>query len=186
MIRITSCFIGLIYLLLLAGCTGNPSYETMVERGLNSGAQNDSLFLGYYFDMPREEFFKHSWEMNQEEKMTGLVKVEYKLEDLKNTATMSFFPEFEDGVIARMPVTISYDAWAPWNEEYWPESLLDDLQTYFKETYDADFYYVYVPELESQAHVSVQGNREIRMYRHSESSVKVDFINLNVYNTLES
>jgi hypothetical protein len=162
-------------------CSMETSYQSWAERELRSGVQNDSLFLGYYFGMPRQEFRDHSFEMNRQGIMTGLVKIEYQFEDLGNRATKIFYPDFNDDVITRIPVEISYNAWAPWNEDTWPENLIIDLKDHFEEIYGGRFRQVYVPDIERRALVMIQGNREIRLYRHSETTVMADFRDLNVY-----
>lgn len=168
------------------GCESDLSYESIVQEQLNSGIEQDSLFLGYHFGMEREEFRDYSWQLNQEGVLTGFVEINYEIDYLKNRATMNYYPIFQDDKIVRIPVTVGYNAWAPWNEEYWPEELLEDLKAYYESEYDTEFTRVYVPEIEKEAEVSVEGNREIRIYKNSESTVMVDFIDLNNVQTLSS
>ena len=175
-------FIGFV---VMNACSSDVNYDRMVQRGLQSGVQNDSLFLGYYFGMSSDDFHSHSWEMNQQGIITGLVTISYSFDDLEGRATMEFFPTFNDGKIVRMPVNIEYDAWAPWNQQYWPEQLVEDLTEYYGELYGAEFRSVYVPEIERYAQVAIQGNREIRIYRNSESGVLADFIDLNEFGNKE-
>lgn len=170
-----------LFFLFLISCSSNSDYQSMVERGLQSDVRNDSLFLSYYFGMSNDDFYDESWQLNRQEMITGLVDVEYQLQDLKGPATMKFFPEFKNDVIVRMPVTIGYDAWAPWNEEFWPERLVEDLIVYYGEVYGAEFREVYVPEIERRVQVSIHGNREIRIYKNSETTVMVDFRDLNAF-----
>lgn len=167
-------------------CSSDLNYNQMVHRGLESEVQNDSLFLGYYLGMSSDDFHSHSWELNQQGLITGLAKIYYTFDDLKNRATMEYYPTFREGKIVRMPVSIQYDAWAPWNEQYWPEQLAKDLVEYYGDVYGASFRSVYVPDIERFAQVSIQGNREIRIYRDSDSSVMVEFIDLNVYGKQDS
>lgn len=168
----------------LSGCGSEMDYEAMVKDQLASGVQNDSLFLGYYFGMEREEFRDYSWQKNQDGVLTGFVDINYQIDFLKSKATMTFYPEFQDDKIVRIPVSIGYDAWAPWNEQYWPEALIEDLLEYYENEYGADFTLVYVPEIEDQAFVSIDGNREIRIYKNGESTAMVDFIDLNSVKTI--
>jgi hypothetical protein len=158
------------------------NYESLVEKELSSGVQNDSLFLGYHFGMEREEFRNESWKMNQQGIMTGFVDIYYEFDDLKSTATMEFYPTFTNDKISRIPVRVSYNSWSPWNEEYWTAELQKDLIEYYSEDYDIEFNEIYVPEIEKTAFVNIEGNREIRIYPVSESQVMVDFIDLNVHN----
>ncbi len=178
-------FVGLSFMM-LNSCGRNISYESLIQQGLDSGAQVDSLFLGYHFGMTREEFRDLSWQMNQQGLMTGLAEIEYNFDELKSRAQMKFYPRFTDEKISRFPITVNYRAWAPWNEQYWPEVLIEDLREYYESVYDTQFHWLHVPPLEKQAYVSVEGNREIRLYRDSESTVKVEYIDLNVHNPLDS
>jgi hypothetical protein len=172
----------LIVTLFLQGCNSEMNYESLVEKELSSGVQNDSLFLGYHFGMEREEFRNESWKMNQQGIMTGFVDIYYEFDDLKSTATMEFYPTFTNDKISRIPVRVSYNSWSPWNEEYWTAELQKDLIEYYSEDYDIEFNEIYVPEIEKTAFVNIEGNREIRIYPVSESQVMVDFIDLNVHN----
>lgn len=164
-------------------CSSNTNYETMVKRGLNSGIQQDSLFLGYYFGMTSEDFHSLSWDMNQQGLITGYIKIEYRFDDLKSVATKQYYPTFQNGVIVRMPVEVGYDSWAPWNQQFWPDELINDLIEHYSDVYNARFRRVYVPELGDFAQVDIQGNREIRIYRYTESTVMVYFIDHKRLNT---
>lgn len=166
----------------LFNCSSEINYETMVKNELNTGIKQDSLFLGYHFGMNIEEFHSSSWELNKQGIITGGVKVSYDLKGLKSDATMSFYPTFHENVIVRMPVEIGYQGWAPWNEQYQPNELIKDLITYYENKYDAEFTYLYVPHINKYAYVDINGNREIRLYQNSHSTVMVDFIDLSVYN----
>lgn len=181
-------FVGVLFLAsnFFSGCESKMDYQTLVKDQLESGVQNDSLFLDYYFGMSREEFRDYSWQMNQKGVLTGFVDINYEIDFLKSAATMTFYPEFIEDNIVRIPATVGYNAWAPWNEQFWPEELAEDLQEYYENEYGAEFNLLYVPEIENQAFVSVDGNREIRIYKNAESTVMVDFIDLNNVETIST
>ena len=172
-------FTGIMILLLYSSCSQKSEYQQMVEDGLNSGKTVNDIFLGYTFDTTREEFYKMSWQMNQQEVITGGVKIEYLLEDLKSTARLEFFPEFENGVIIKMPIDATYISWAPWNEGYSADNLLMDIKTHYEQVYDTQFKYVSVPDIQQDAWVSIQGNREIRLYKKSVNTIQIKFIDLS-------
>lgn len=176
---IFSVFVFMGISIIHVGCTELSEYEKMVNKGLNSGIENKDLFLGYHFGMTRKEFHFHSMEMNKKQLITGGASIVYKLEDLKSTATFEFYPLFKDEKIVRMPVNIKYDSWAPWNEQFSPEELLNDMREYYSEVYNTTFKNVFIPELEKEALVSIEGNREIRMYIFSPNAILVDFLDLN-------
>lgn len=169
----------MIFIFHLTGCTQKSEYEAMVEEGLDSGKIVNEIFLGYSFNMSREKFLEMSWEMNQQQIITGGVDIVYLLEDLKSTARLEFFPQFNNGVIAKMPVSASYNSWSPWNEQYNSDELLSDLKTYYEEVYSTTFNDVNVPDVEEKTWVSIEGNREIRMYKKSVNTVQIDFIDLS-------
>ena len=186
MARYTTFLSSILFALFLFSCSYELNYETMVRQGLQSGVQQDSLFLGYHFGMNIQEFHSSSMEMNRQGKLSGFTKAVYKLEALKSTASMEFYPTFVDGIIVRIPVTIGYDSWAPWNEQFSPDELTADLIEYYEDVYNTQFIQIYVPEIGDSAYVSIEGNREIRIYQNSLSTVMVDFIDLSVYRTSQS
>lgn len=177
--------IGLLSLMLIcmftfaASCSEKSEYQEMVESGLDSGETVNDIFLGYSFSTSREEFYDMSWRMNQQEIITGGVNIVYNLEELDSTVRLEFFPEFKDGFIAEMPIKASYISWAPWNEGFSADNLLINLRAYFESIYETTFKKVQVPELEEEAWVSIEGNRELRMYKTSVNTVQVNFIDLS-------
>lgn len=179
--RIAYLLIPLSILYFLTSCTSkSDNHDSMVRDGLSSEVAVDSLFLGYHFGMTVREFHSSSLEMNQRGEITGYTKVVYRMESLDYPALMEFYPTFIDGVIARIPATISYEGWAPWNEHLQSNKLVGSLKEYYSEVYDAEFNLIRVPEIDQQAYVNIQANREIRIYVKSHSEVMVDFIDLSV------
>src|SRR5690625_6086480 len=76
------------FLLMFIACDNRTPYEKMLQRELDSGIRQDTLFLGYYLGMPKQEFFDHSWELNQRKIVRGDSFVRYRLEGYSNDATM--------------------------------------------------------------------------------------------------
>tara|TARA_R100001143_G_scaffold63591_1_gene73056 strand:- start:89987 stop:90580 length:594 start_codon:yes stop_codon:yes gene_type:complete len=174
--RFVSYSIFLSVLLFLYNCTSKTDYELMVQDGLQSGIEQDSLFLGYYFGMSSKDFFSHSWEMNHQGIITGQTKIVYELQDLTYPALMEFYPAFNNDSIARMPVSVGFQGWAPWNEHLNSNELINELIQYYGENYESNFRIIFIPEMNREAHVDIQGNREIRIYPESHSNVIVEFI----------
>lgn len=169
-------------LILLGGaaCQQSSEYEQWVKEALNSGVQNDSLFLGYSFGMTRDDFFDHSWAINKQ----GLVlngsgaEIVEDLQTLKAPAKRVFYPSFNNEQIAAMPVTYSYKGWAPWNRHLFSDSLLIDLKKVLEQEYGGQF--VMFPDTaESKSYIQISGNREIRIFEESESEVIVIFKDLS-------
>ena len=169
----------IVYFLISCKSESNK-YDSMVQKGLSSGVQADSLFLGYHFGMSVRDFHSSSLEMNRRGEITGYTKVIYRLESLDYPAIMEFYPTFKNDAIIRMPVTVSYEGWAPWNEHLQSDKLVESLLEYYSDAYDAEFSLVRVPELDRLAYINIHANREIRIYEISHSEVLVDFIDLSV------
>jgi hypothetical protein len=72
--------------LLIFSCERASEYDRLVKRELNKGVRHDSLFLGYYLGMERQDFFDHSWQLNQQGVVTGGFRVEYDLNELPHAA----------------------------------------------------------------------------------------------------
>lgn len=95
--------------LFVNNCSSETDYESMVRKGLESGIEQDSLFLGYYLGMSRDDFFSSSWEMNKQGIITGYTKIVYELQDLFYPANMEFYPLFlNDGAIGELNFVESY------------------------------------------------------------------------------
>lgn len=169
--------------LLAAGCR-NSEYERLVDRELEKGVREDSLFLGLHFGMKRKDFFAACWRMNKQGLMKqgpGNLSVEYELRngELKADAYMRFYPNFnDDDEIKHMPVEFVYQAWAPWNKSLSADSLLIDVEKLFNKWYPGQFIKLEKKEENLQLWVKVNGNRRIRMYKKNDSTIKVEFMNL--------
>lgn len=161
-----------------SACSGEYDYEEVVKKELSSGERNNDLFLGYSFDMTQQEFFDHSWELNQQGVVTGDAQVRYKIPDLSSEATMTFYPSFKNGKIFRMPVQVSFDSWAIWNRDLYSDKLIEELLSHFEEKFGSGFFRNQYPDLNREAWVKVDGNRQIIMYRHDDMKVRVEFLDL--------
>lgn len=172
-------FIFLI-LMVFISCENESEYEQLVERELNKDVRHDTLFLGYEFGMESEDFFNHSWELNQQQVVTGGDQIEYEIEELSSPARMIFYPEFHDNRIYRMPVEISYKSWAPWNRELYSDSLITELLEWYRDIYGPGFIRTTHPEIKKEAWIKVDGNRRISIYRKDDMKVRVEFLDLSV------
>ncbi|AXJ01577.1 hypothetical protein CYPRO_2335 [Cyclonatronum proteinivorum] len=179
----------LLFIVLIAGlaalhaCSEQQpvTYESLIEKGLDSGERHDTLFLGYHFGMTRQDFQTSSWEMNREGIITGLTKVEYTNRDwLPFEAYIEFFPDFEDGKISRLPLDIHYRDWAPWNQNRFSDSLATELAQHFAQVYGQDFHWMFLPEADREGWFSVRGNRAISVWRRDDMWVRAVFRDLTV------
>lgn len=171
-----------IILMVTARCGRKSGYHEMVERELAKGIREDSLFLGIQLGMTQKEFFSHCWELNHQKLVhegPSNLTIEYKMEELDYPATMNFYPAFHEDNIYRMPVTISYDAWAPWNKYLFADSLQLDVLKFFEKKYGKGFIKIEHPK-RGAAYVKVDGNRRISIFKGNDMSVKVLYTDILV------
>lgn len=141
----------------------------------------DSLFLGFYFGMERQEFFDHCWEMNKQKKFThGMANldVRYRLEtELDHPVYMNFYPYFYNNRIYQMPVTFTYESWAPWNKDYSANVLLEKVVALMKKWYGGEFETTDHPTV-GKAYARIDGNRRISIFVKDEQYVQVVFTDI--------
>lgn len=152
-------------------------------------SKSDSLFLGFYLEMPRKDFFDHCTELNKQQKITqgpgGTTNVEYRiLNDYDSEISMRFFPTFIDDKIYEMPVIYTYVAWAPWNRQYWAENLLPKVLEKYKLTYGDDFELLNHPT-QGKVYYKIDGKRRINLFVKDEQFVQAVFTDLKVEKRLK-
>lgn len=172
-----------IFLILFeVSCNQKNKYERLVNKELEKGVSHDSLFLGYHFGMDSQEFLDYSWKLNQKGVITGKTIIVHELNHFNNNATMKFYPRFKDNQIFKMPVEISYDAWAPWNKELFADSLMLEIVDRYKKIYGENFIKTTLPENGKEAWINVKGNRRIAIFKKNDSVVQVEFLDLLAVN----
>ncbi len=178
--RIAGGTLVLIFLgLTISACNGSRS---------ENKANYDSLFLGISLGMGADAFYDHCWEYNRRKVFThGPTNrnVEYKLVDITNSpVSMRFYPAFYEGKIFEMPVTFTYDSWAPWNRQYHSDSLLVDMLKVFKKWYGPEF-----KELNHQTmgkvYYRMDGKRRINLFIKDDQFVQAVFTDLKVEKELK-
>lgn len=167
-------------LIFINSCQERNEYEKLVQRELDRNIRYDTLFLGYKLGMEQEDFFNHSWDLNQQNKITGIDQINYNLDKLSSDAIMIFYPEFYEKRIYRMPVEVSFSNWAIWNRNLYSDSLIVELIDWFEDTYGPGFKYMTHPELGEQAWIKIDGNRRISVYRKDDMTARVEFVDLSV------
>lgn len=156
----------------LSACNGN---EPATGKG-----PYDSLFLGFYFGMEKKAFFDHCWEMNRQKKFmhASNQNVEYRLEnELDHPVYMRFYPYFYKDRIYQMPVTFTYEAWAPWNKDYSSNVLIEKVVPLMKKWYGGDFESTIHPQ-QGKAYARIDGNRRISIFVKDEQYVQVVFTDI--------
>ncbi len=170
------------------GQANQEKYEKALAEGLASQERTDKLFLGIRLGMRPKEFFDHCTDLNQQkiilEGNAGNT-VRYALPGMEHATTMNFFPKFTKGSpenpakLYAMDMEFSYDAWAPWNKEYYSLNLLKDVTKRFVDWYGKDF--IAVPHTQlGRIVVQVKNNRRTAFWIVDESTVRGRIIDLTL------
>ena len=179
--------ISIVSMWILTGC-GN-SYYDMEARELAKNIRDDSLFFGLYLGMPSKEFYTQCWQLNK----TGLIHqgsmnttVYHKIKHFKYPAAMEFYPSFWEDKIFEMPLTFSYDGWAPWNKHLFADSLKLEVLHLMEEWFGKGFLEIKNPDpTGGNAFVKISGNKRISIYNFDDHQVKADIVDLPVLKALE-
>ncbi len=179
--------------LLLACTLIGASFLTSCNNSIGGSKEKkenyDSLFLGFSFGMERRQFFEYCQEMNRQklfEHGTGATSVQYMLKDeFKAPVFMRFYPSFHEEKIYEMPVTFTYEAWAPWNKQYWSDVLLEEIYEQFKEWYGDDFKVINHP-IQGKIYAKIDGRRRINLFIRDDQFVQAVFSDMKVITELEN
>jgi hypothetical protein len=155
----------------------------------NDGPKSDSLFLGFYLGMPQKDFFDHCTELNSQQKLTqgsgSTTSVEHKISGMYGgDVSMRFFPTFIKKNIYEMPVTYTYDSWAPWNKEYSSAALLPKILESYKAIYGDDFKVV-DDRYQGKIYYKMDGKRRINLFIKDEQFVQAIFTDMEVEKRLK-
>lgn len=175
--------IGLVFgvVLILQSCNGRL-------MGNKEEKKYDSLFLGFSMGMEKKAFYDLCWEYNRKKIFThgpSNQNVEYRLVgETKNPVIMRFYPSFENEKIYEMPVTFTYEAWAPWNKQFSGDSLLVEMLPVFKKWYGEDFQVLDHPTM-GKVYYRMDGKRRINLFLKDDQFVQAVFTDLDVEKKLK-
>ncbi|MBN8575757.1 MAG: hypothetical protein J0L66_02400 [Cytophagales bacterium] len=147
----------------------------------------DSLVLDVRFGMERKEFFDYCWEMNRQKILTHgptNQNVEYEFQGVKDKIIMRFYPSFYEERVYELPVTYTYQAWAPWNKEYDSEHLLVEILDLYKRVYGNDFKSIVHPTM-GEVFYKFDKYRRINIFLRDEQFVQVVFSDMRVLKQLK-
>jgi len=151
--------------------------------------KNDSLFLGISLGMERKAFYDYCWEQNKKKLFIHgptNQNVQYQLlNELEEPVAMRFYPTFYEDKIYEMPVTFTYEAWAPWNRRFWADSLLVHMVPVFKRWYGDDFKKSKHPTM-GDIYYKIDGTRRINLFRKDDQYVQAVFTDLKVERKLKA
>jgi hypothetical protein len=143
----------------------------------------DSLFLGFSLGMQKKAFYDLCTEYNRKKLFTHgptNQSVEYLLKnEAKSNVIMRFYPSFENEKIYEMPVTFTYEAWAPWNRQFQSDSLLNEMRSVFKKWYGDDFQVIDHKTM-GKIYARIDGKRRINLFIKDDQFVQAVFTDLEV------
>lgn len=177
--KIVLLFFGFCLLVWMVSC------DEMNSRwsGSSGNERYDSLFLGISLGMDKEKFYDHCWEMNRQKVFTHSPTnqaVEFVMvSELDKPVMMRFYPLFYQEKIVEMPVTFSYEAWAPWNKQYQSDVLLLKMLSVFKKWYGEDFKVIDHPRM-GKVYVKMDGRRRINLFIRDDQFVQAVFSDLRM------
>jgi len=136
----------------------------------------DSIFFNMYFGMTKQAFYDTCSRLNK----TGLIiqggnnlSVQHEIKsELGMPVYMNFYPNFSKDQLYQMPVLYKYDAWAPWNREFYSDSLIIRLV----KKMEKDFHVTFIKKETEDgrpAYYNYTGPRKILVTTLDEQYVKV-------------
>jgi hypothetical protein len=153
------------------------------KNGRDERDKYDSLFLGIHLGMPRQEFYEHCAELNKQKVFTHgptNTSVQFMLvNELEKPVMMRFYPDFFKDKIVDMPVTFSYESWAPWNKEYSSEVLLPAMAAVFKKWYGDGFKIMEHPTM-GTLYYKIDGKRRINLFIRDDQYVQAVFTDMEL------
>jgi hypothetical protein len=175
------------FILFISAC--GSEYQRLEKRELASGKVVNELFFGIELGMTQKQFFEACWTLNKEGVLTNgpsELSVEHSLVfPSGNPGKMRFYPELdEEGKIYLMPIEFSYDGWSPWNKDLAIELLRTDVVQLFEKWYGEGFIEVTNEDKSQIAFVKMDGNRRIRVFKKTISSIRAEISDLPIQKKL--
>ncbi len=137
----------------------------------------DSIFFNMHFGMKKQAWYDTCWALNK----TGMfiqgannLSVQHDIKtEFGSPVHMNFYPNFsEKDQLYQMPVEYNYQNWAPWNKQFFSDSLIVRLANKFEKEYNTKFK-VSKTDDGRPAYTAYDGPRKILMTTKDEQYVKV-------------
>jgi len=154
----------------------------MFAEAKASEIQEDSLLLGIHFGISQDSFFNYCQVLNQERKIfdsNSKLRVARRINWKKNNFQMNFYPTYISDKLHRLEFECIHEAYASWNKQYFSETIIDDIKSYFEqefqikmEDFDHDKF--------GKAFVNFTGNRRLRIYIKDQKTVGGEFLDMTI------
>jgi hypothetical protein len=170
------------FMVLVSSCQQETAYQKMERLELSKGTRYDTLFFGYYFGMPKKEFYDQSWKINK----AGLVtngdgaEILCRPQGFKYDTRQLFYPEFAEDKIVKMWMRFNYDAYNGWNPRFGADSLLKEVIPNVGKWFGVHDFMEVEAKDKPKIWVNVTGNRRLMIYKEDDKVVKVLVSDLSV------
>jgi hypothetical protein len=178
-------FIGYFILFICLGISVNACKNDSIKKLANiekqelaKGIRNDSLFMGLYLGMPKQDFFNHCWQMNKKGLFTdgSGQTVVYQLGKLYSDypIQINFFPRFENDKISELPILFTYKTLDPYNPKMHTAKLMEEVKKLMEKWYGNGFFITPLSFSSSgKGYAKVTGNRRILIFVEKDFEVMV-------------
>ena len=136
----------------------------------------DSIFFNMHFGMKKQAFYDTCWKLNKTgEFIQGAnnLSVQHEMKtEFGSPVYMNFYPSFsEKDELYQMPIEYNYHNWAPWNKQFYADSLIVQIANKFEKDYNTKFK-VSKTEDGRPAYAAYDGTRKILLTTKDEQYVK--------------
>jgi hypothetical protein len=153
------------------------------QQELAKGIRTDSLFLGLYLGMLKEDFLQHCWQMNKKgmfsEGMGKSVEYQFSKQASGYAIQMNFYPHFVQDKMNELPAIFSYKGLDTSNPKVKTETLVVEVKKLMEQWYGNDFFITQLPT-GKKGYAQVKGNRRILIFVEKEFEVIVVATDLTV------
>ena len=178
--------LSFIPIMLTQSCKEEQTLEKIEADEMERDVKVDSLFYGIHFGMTMQDFYDHSYDMNQEgvffqNNMNVEVIIHYD-DDFTAPVDFVFFPDTSYPTIQKIDGYMMFRQWAPFTKDYPASKLQGELKEKMEEWYGGREF-IKIPHPKGHwpyAYAKVDGNRKIVLYRSfDDQKVEVVFENLS-------
>ena len=171
---------------MMLGCA-ESEYSKLVRSEMAKNTIYDELVFDMKFGYTKKQFFDRCWELNNQKLVDQGPNNKFVQHILKSkdssdgkSVSMLFYGSFNNqNIMTGMDMEFSYVAWAPWNKDLYAQKLVPALKDTLQKWYPGNgFIPLKIKELDQDALVKVDGNRQITIYTKNTKDVVVKITDL--------
>ncbi len=176
-------YIAFVFFIMTLLISCKSEYEQLVSAEKNKEPYMPELILGLEMGQDKSHFFSHCWKLNKKALVSqgpgNKYAKYYMLPDSSTSEEIDkirvlFYGMFDDDeLMYGMEMKMQYTSWAPWNEKYSAESLLEVIKSKYMKEYGGNDYIQIPINDDVMANVKVDANRQILLYKISAKEIMV-------------